>query len=137
MESKIVKIWFDNDRIYGQTDDGRQLWQSLLYYKRLLNATNVQREKYEINAFGIHWPDVDEDISFESFDYPDPEPQGMARFFLTHPELNVSALARQTGINQSLFSQYLSGTKQPSPERRQMILQAVREIGRELQNASF
>lgn len=24
---KIIKIWFDDNRIYGQTDDGRVLWQ--------------------------------------------------------------------------------------------------------------
>ena len=41
---KISKIWFENNRIYGLTDDGRSLWQSLLYYKRLLNATPEQRE---------------------------------------------------------------------------------------------
>lgn len=32
---KIKKIWFADERIYGETDDGRVLWQSLLYYKRL------------------------------------------------------------------------------------------------------
>ena len=35
---KISKIWFDGDRIYGLTDDGRTLWQSLLYYRRLRQA---------------------------------------------------------------------------------------------------
>jgi hypothetical protein len=40
---KIQKIWFDNDRIYGLTDDGRTLFQSLLYYRRLRNATEEER----------------------------------------------------------------------------------------------
>ena len=51
----IKKIWFDDNRIYGLTDDGRTLFQSLLYYKRLLNATPQQREAYRIGHFGIHW----------------------------------------------------------------------------------
>ena len=42
---KISKIWFDNNRIYGLTDDGRTLWQSLLYYRRLQHATPEQREE--------------------------------------------------------------------------------------------
>mgnify|MGYP000022480565 CR=1 FL=1 len=46
---KIKRIWFADDRIYGETDDGRVLWQSLLYYKRLKNATHEQREDYEID----------------------------------------------------------------------------------------
>ena len=28
---KITKIWFENNRLYGLADDGRILWQSLLY----------------------------------------------------------------------------------------------------------
>lgn len=46
---KIKKIWLDNNRIYGETDDGRVLWQSLLYYRRLLNATEAERKNYEVD----------------------------------------------------------------------------------------
>lgn len=137
MEKRIVKIWFDDTRIYGLTEDGCELWQSLLYYKRLLHATPAQRERYVINAFGIRWEELDEDVSFDSFFYPEPEPQGVARFFLTHPELNVSAVARQLGIGQSLFAQYLNGSKKPSAKRKNEILQAVHRIGRDLQTAKF
>ena len=56
----ITKIWFDDNRIYGLTDDGRTLFQSLLYYKRLLNATPQQREAYRIGHFGIHWEELGE-----------------------------------------------------------------------------
>lgn len=134
---KIIKIRFADNRIYGTTDDGRELWQSLLYYKRLRNASDQQREQYTINAYGIRWDGLDEDISFESFEYPDPEPTGLSRFFLTHDELNVSSIARRLGISQSLLSQYISGTKKPSEARRNEIVQAVHAIGRELSSASF
>ena len=80
---KISKIWFDNNRIYGLTDDGRTLWQSLLYYKRLMNATPEQREDYEMDDEGIHWYQLDEDVSFESFEYDDPEPTGISLVFLS------------------------------------------------------
>lgn len=78
---KIKRIWFADDRIYGETDDGRVLWQSLLYYKRLKNATHEQREDYEIDDEGIYWPLLDEDVSFESFEYEDPEPTGISLIF--------------------------------------------------------
>lgn len=36
---------------------------SIWHYPRLLNATPAQRQNYEIMPMGIHWPDVDEDLS--------------------------------------------------------------------------
>lgn len=95
-------------------------------------ATEERRNNYEIDDEGIHWYALDEDISFESFEYDDPEPQGISRVFLTHPELNASAVARRVGISQSLMAQYINGTKKPSKERESLILNEVKTIGREL-----
>lgn len=128
----ITKIWFADGRIYGLTDDNRTLWQSLLWYKRLAAATPEQLEDYEIDDEGIHWYALDEDVSFESFEYDDPEPQGISRVFLLHPELNASAVARRLGISQSLMAQYINGTKKPSKDRENLILNELRNIGQEL-----
>ena len=129
----ISKIWFADDRIYGLTDDGRELWQSLLYYRRLRNATDEERANYEIDDEGIHWYDLDEDVSFESFEYDDPEPTGISRIFLSHPELNASAVGRRLGISQSLMAQYINGTKKPSKERERLIMDEIILISQELQ----
>ena len=129
---KAKRVWFDGERIYIETDDGRTLWQSSLYYQRLKNATEEQRNDYELGHFGIHWEEIDEDISYESFEYENPEPVGISRIFLTHPELNASAVARRLGIQQSLLAQYIRGLKKPSAEREQKILETIREIGTEL-----
>ena len=128
----LTKIWFENNRIYGLTDEGETVWQSLLWYKRLYAATDEQRNDYELDDEGIHWYALDEDVSFESFEYNDPEPQGVARVFLMHPELNASAVARRLGIGQSLMAQYINGTKKPSKEREARILAEIRAIGEEL-----
>ena len=69
---------------------------------------------------------------FESFEYDDPEPQGISRVFLSHPELNASAVARRIGISQSLMAQYINGLKKPSKEREQLIINEIKEIGKEL-----
>ena len=130
---KISKIWFADDRIYGLTDDGRELWQSLLYYRRLRNATDEERANYEIDDEGIHWYDLDQDVSFESFEYDDPEPTGISRIFLSHPELNASAVGRRLGISQSLMAQYINGTKKPSKERERLIMDEIILISQELQ----
>ena len=129
---KAKRVWFESERIYIETDDGRTLWQSILYYQRLKNATDEQRNDFELGHFGIHWEEIDEDISYDSFEYENPEPTGISRIFLTHPELNASAVARRLGIQQSLLAQYIRGLKKPSAEREQKILETIREIGCEL-----
>lgn len=129
---KLTRIWFENNRIYGLTDTGNTVWQSLLWYKRLNAATEEQRNDYEMDEEGIHWYGLDEDISYESFEYNDPESQGISRLFLSHPELNASAVARRIGISQSLMMQYINGMKKPSKEREHLILNEVKAIGREL-----
>lgn len=134
---EITKIWFEKDRLYGLTDDGRTLWQSLLYYRRLMDATREQRDNYSIGAFGIRWPELDEDVSFESFEYDDPEPSGLSKLLLSLPELNLSALARRLGIQQSLLAAYKNGTKKPSSEREQLIIDEIHKIGSFLQSVSI
>ena len=129
---QIQKLWFADEKIFILTDDRRQLWQSLLWYPRLLHATPEQRMNYEYDQIGIRWEEIDEDMSVESFLYDDPEPAGISRLFLTHPELNASAVARRMGIQQSLLAAYIRGTKKPSKERENEILATVRQIGNEL-----
>ena len=85
---KIVEIWFDADYIYGKDEQGKEYKQSLLWYSKLREASEEERRHYTIGMGGIHWRNLDEDISFESFGYEDVEPSAMQRFFLTHKEKN-------------------------------------------------
>ena len=43
--------------------DGRKIVTPLDWYPRLLKASATQRARYEIMPLGIHWPDIDEDLS--------------------------------------------------------------------------
>ena len=70
----IVSVWFDDDYIYGKTDGGNVLRQPLRFYPRLRRATDKQRADYLISTIGIHWRNIDEDVSFESFLYDEHEP---------------------------------------------------------------
>lgn len=133
---RIKKIWFDNDRIYGETDDGRVLWQSLLYYKRLLNANASERENYEMDDEGIHWEGLDEDVSYESFEYDDPEPTGVSKLFLSHPEINAVAIGERLGIGRNVMMQYVNGTKKPSKDMEEKIMAEVKAVTKELEKAT-
>ena len=43
--------------------DGRKIVTPLAWYPRLQQASAVQRANHEIMPMGIHWPDIDEDLS--------------------------------------------------------------------------
>lgn len=135
----ITKLWFADNRIYVENDKGERLYQSLYFYPRLLGATDGQRQDYEMWEDGIQWPSIDEDMSYESFYYPEtkePKP-GIQAAFLFNPELNVSAVARRIGIRQSLLASYIKGTKTPSEQRKAQILEAIHDIGAALQRVAF
>ena len=128
---KIIKIWFDQDYIYGEDENGKIYRQSLLWYKNLRKASDEERSQYTFGYDGIHWRNLDEDISFESFAYDDAEPTKLQRFFLTHPEINIAEFAKIININPLLLRNYINGFKKPSKEREQMILKQVHRIGEE------
>lgn len=128
---KIEKIWLTDDAVWIRTADGREACEKFCDYPRLRYATKEQRANYEANAYGIHWEDLDEDLSFEGF-FNKPETTDLYKFFMSHPELNVSAVARRMGISQSLMAQYISGKKNPSNERLSLILDTIHRIGLEL-----
>ena len=128
---KIIKIWFKGDYLYGEDDSGKTYRQSLLWYKKLRSATDEEREQYTFGFDGIHWRNIDEDVSFESFAYNDAEPTKLQRFFLSHPEINIAEFARLIGMNPSLLRNYINGFKKPSKEREQMIIEKVNNIGKE------
>jgi hypothetical protein len=57
-----------DDTLIVDLSDGRSVSVPLAWYPRLLHATAEERLKWRLIAQGegIHWPDVDEDISVES-----------------------------------------------------------------------
>ena len=54
---------FDEDSMWVELDDGRVLGVPLVWFPRLLHATPAQRENYELSRLGLHWDELDEDIS--------------------------------------------------------------------------
>ena len=132
MLMKIKEIWFDADYIYGRDEEGKEYKQSLLWYPKLRTASAEERSQYTIGLGGLHWRDLDEDISFESFAYEDAEPSSLQRFFLTHKEINVAEFARLIGMNPTLLRNYFNGFKKPSKEREQEIIEHIHKLGEEL-----
>jgi len=64
-EPRIASVVVTDDEISATLVDGRKISVPLVWSWRLAGATPEQRQNYEIigSGQGIHWPDVDEDIS--------------------------------------------------------------------------
>jgi hypothetical protein len=60
-------VQFSEDSMTVHLDDGRALSVPLAWYPRLLQGTKPEREHFELigDGEGIHWPDLDEDVSVE------------------------------------------------------------------------
>ena len=128
---RVEKIWIADGAIHIRCVDGSEAMEYIDDYTRLKYASLEQLQKYEADKFGIHWPELDEDLEFESFfDKKDRSP--LYLLFSSHPELNASAVARRLGFSQSLFAQYISGTKKPSDARMQQIIECIHSIGADL-----
>ena len=127
----IERIWLTDDAVWIRTKDGREARELFRDFPRLADADKDVLSSFIADEYGISWPDLDEDLSYDGF-FDARHVNDLYEFFKSHPELNVSAIARRMGISQSLFAQYISGTKKPSAERLDAILSTIREIGLEL-----
>lgn len=132
---KAQKVWFENGRVHLLTQDGREGSLPVRLFPRLYNATDAQRQNYTLSHFGIHWPDIDEDLSYEGFfddDQPSKSENALERIFAEYPELNARQVARMAGLNSTLFQQYIDGHKKPSAQRLKQIESAIHRLGAEL-----
>ena len=76
-EVKIKDVSVTEDTITAYLVDGRIISVPLTWSWRLSEATPEQRAHYEIigDGQGIHWPEIDEDISAEGMLYGTPAPR--------------------------------------------------------------
>lgn len=58
-----VSVRFDEDSFWVELDDGRTLGVPLAWFPRLLHASPEQRAQVELSRAGLHWDEIDEDIS--------------------------------------------------------------------------
>jgi len=61
----------------------------------------------------------------------------LQQFFRYYKVLNANFLAKRIGMNPSLLSQYVRGTKQPSSKQTEKIMQGIQVIGKELSSINF
>jgi len=64
---RVQDVHFTEDTLAMDLADGRTIIVPLAWYPRLMNATPEQRSHWKVNGagYGIHWPEIDEDLSTE------------------------------------------------------------------------
>jgi hypothetical protein len=66
-DERVLEVQVNDDALSVSLRDGRIITVPLVWYPRLLRATPAQRKNWKIagGGYGIHWPDLDEDLSTE------------------------------------------------------------------------
>lgn len=132
----IVKVWFEGDRIFILSSEGKEYSRPLEAFPLLKEASENERNDVSIVLHGtaLRWEHLDEDIHISSFCQTE-EPNEfneVAAIFRQFPQLNVSEVARSMGINKSLLSKYIYGIKKPSPKRMMQIKEVLHVLGQRL-----
>jgi Protein of unknown function (DUF2442) len=63
MTISATSVRFDEFTMWVELTDGRTLGVPLAWFPRLLHATPEQREQVELSRIGLHWEELDADIS--------------------------------------------------------------------------
>jgi hypothetical protein len=66
-DERVANVTFTADSLSVPLKDGRTITVPLAWYPKLLHASKEQRNNWKIAGagYGIHWPDLDEDLSTE------------------------------------------------------------------------
>ena len=77
VDQRVKDVRFTEDTISVDLMDGRSITVPLVWYPRLLNTSSEQLIQWEIcgGGYGIHWPELDEDLSTEGMLRGAPEPE--------------------------------------------------------------
>lgn len=66
-DERVADVEITEDQLSVRLMDGRTISVPLAWYPSLLHATKDQRDNWQIGGggYGIHWPEIDEDLSTE------------------------------------------------------------------------
>lgn len=133
MVNYIQSITFKNERLEVHLLDGRVISVPLSWYPRLASASAKERNNWELigNGVGIHWEDIDEDLSLEGLFQGIPSPEWSREKSLQAREIytirtalgfNQQKFARLLGVRQASLSDWEKGKRTPSPLAKERIL---------------
>lgn len=108
---KIEKVWFEENKIFIETNKNKKYSIPLEVFPTLKDASAEERSDFYIwdEAQSIRWECLDEDIHISSFFKEHKlNPQNpVAKLFSEFPQLNVAEVANMIGIHKNLLAIHL------------------------------
>ena len=82
MTSTVVNVTMTEDTLSVDLEDGRTISVPIGWYPRLAHGTPTERLNFQISGagYGVHWPDLDEDIGVEGMLSGKKSTEGLASF---------------------------------------------------------
>lgn len=76
-DGRVADVRCDDNSLTVDLMDGRTISVPIAWYPRLANASTAERMNWEVagGGYGIHWPDIDEDLSTEGLLRGAPSPK--------------------------------------------------------------
>ena len=114
LRAKAARVDVDDETLTVTLDDGRTVGVPLAWYPRLLHGTLAQRRRWRLIGCGegIHWPDLDEDISVEGLIRGGKSQESQASFARWLQSRRHAAPARSAMVAETR-AEYKSATPQP------------------------
>ncbi len=80
-DGRVADVRCDDNSLTVDLMDGRTISVPIAWYPRLANASTAERMNWEVagGGYGIHWPDIDEDLSSEGLLRGAPAPRQSIR----------------------------------------------------------
>ena len=104
-DERVAGVELNNDALSVTLMDGRVITVPLVWYPRLLDAKDAERNNWQISGggYGIHWPDLDEDLSTEGLLRGAPAPRKQltkkASWHSIHSDVHHNNTGCHTGFN--------------------------------------
>ncbi len=138
LRDDIKKIGFEKNTIFIVTNDGKKKSMPLHWFPSLKNASQEERNNYILSPYGIHWEQLNEDLSFSGFftynkDKIEQEKSEIQKILANLPFINLEELSKEAKISPILMRHYACGVKRPSKKRTQEIKAVLHKIGERLQ----
>ena len=98
-DERVSSVETTEDLLTVWLMDGRIISVPLVWYPRLFNATREQKNRWQVigGGYGIHWPDIDEDLSTEGLLRGAPAPRLQSVNVRTAPVMGIKTVAREIG----------------------------------------
>jgi DNA-binding transcriptional regulator YiaG len=138
VSERISGVEVSESKITFYLTDGRVVSVPLSWSWRLQEATPEERQNYEISpsGYGVHWPDVDEDLSARGALRGTPAPRpgtappadtpsewtpGRIQQLRKRLDMSQKELAKRMGVRQATVSDWQNGKQSPSPMARRLL----------------